>query len=335
MEIQKKDKITLLLPGLLLVIIMALIAKKLSALIAPVMALESLSIAIVLGILYAQFIKVRPNQVAGVRFGLKQVLKAGIVLLGFKLNLKAMVALGGSLFILVILFASLVLVLALLLGRSFKINQRLALLVGIGSSICGASAIVALAPCMEAEEEDAVVAVAVISLLGTIGVIAYTFIGLSLPAITDVQFGLWSGLSLQGVAHALAAAFARGEVAGEMGTLIKMTRVLLIMPLSVGLSYVFKPANPSGKPGRRMVVPVYVLLFIVSALIHSFNLLPVWLDTWLADIGSFFILLSMTAMGLSVHLKDFLERGKGALAMGSVLFIILSVAALAIIRIMY
>ncbi len=284
--------------------------------------LEALTIAIIIGIIYNNTIGTQDILQPGVKFSLKKLLKVGIVLLGFKLNIGAMLQLGPKVLTMVLIFVPTALILSIFLGRLFKANKHLSVLIGVGSCICGASAVVALTPCINAEEEDSVIAVSIVSFLGAIGVLIYSAIGASNGInLTPVQYGAWSGLTLQGVAHALAAAFALGDVSGEIGTIVKMARVLMLVPVSVVLSYMFNKGTPENK---KASFPMYVLYFILAGIINSFGILPKSITTILTEASSLLILMSMTAMGLSVSFKSILNKGMQALLVGALLFFILS-----------
>jgi len=316
--------------GLALVLAVSLAATFLDEVLAPVIRLEALTIAIVLGMIYANTAGVGDRLRPGIRFSLKQLLKAGIVLLGFKLNLEAVVELGPRVLTMVVVYVSAVLTLAWLLGKRMGVESRLAALVGVGSSICGASAVVAMALCVGADDDDSVIAVSVVSFLGAIGVIIYTAVAKSAAVMDPIQYGVWSGLTLHGVAHALAAAFAMGDQAGAVGTLVKMTRVLMLVPVSLVLAGCFRTRDSGGKAAG---FPIYVLLFIVAGVIGGLGVLPAAITDLCVRISSLFILMAMTAMGLSVHFGSVVRRGAAALGMGAVLFAVMSgVAFVAVLK---
>lgn len=220
------------------------------------------------------------------------------------------------------------------LGKRFNVEEKLAVLVGVGSSICGASAIVAMSSVIDADDRDAVVSVAIVSFLGGIGVLIYGAIASMGLGLSITEYGVWSGLSLQGVAHAIAAAFAMGDKAGEVGTIVKMTRVLMLVPMSIYLSQHFGQKSSEGYSNRAKV-PVYVLLFIVMIIINSLGIVPVGAISILKQTSSFLILMAMTGMGLSIKFSEIFKKGKDALVMGTVLFLIISVVFLVIAKIMY
>lgn len=331
------DNLKPLIPGISITIILAIISKLLGEFLSPVLTLEALTIGIVLGMLYANTIKVSPVLKPGISLVSKKWLTYGIVLLGFKLNFQLLADMGLSMLILVMLWVPTLLLSARFIGIKMGLGEKLATLIGVGSSICGASAIMAMAPSIKAEDDDALIAVGVVSLLGAIGVIVYSFIATISP-ITDVQYGLWSGLTLQGVAHALAGAFARGEFAGQMGTFIKMERVLMLAPMTVMLATFFAKKEGDStdvalKWWKR--IPLYVLLFIGAGIISSTGLLPENLINLLGKVSGYLILCAMIGMGLSVHISTLRRKGGRALFMGSLYFTLLSIVGYTIIICMY
>lgn len=284
--------------------------------------LEALTIAIIIGIIYNNTIGTSDTLKYGVKFSLKRLLKIGIVLLGFKLNIYSIMKLGPKILVMVLIYVPLALTLAILLRKVFGVNKKLATLLGIGSCICGASAVVAMAPCINAEDDDSVIAVSIVSFLGAIGVLVYSAVAASGLSLSDVQYGVWSGISLHGVAHALAAAFARGDVSGEIGTFVKMTRVLMLVPVSIALGYLFN--NDKSEVSKKAKFPMYVLYFIIAGVLNSFGVIPEGITKILTKTSSIFILMAMTAMGLSVDFKSLINKGVKAFLLGTLIFAILS-----------
>jgi len=301
--------------------------------------IETLTIGIILGLLVANTFNLSKDFKPGISFSLKKILKWGIVLLGVKLNFSLLISLGPKILGLILFLITVALTGAYLLGKLGHLSKKLSVLLGVGSSICGASAIVAMGPVIHADDEDVAISVTVISLLGAIGVILYSFAGKYLP-LTDLQYGIWSGSSLQGVAHALAAAGARGpeNVSLEIGTIVKMARVAMLGPVAVILGLIFSTdTNAKGANRHHVHFPKYVLYFIILGLLStlntSFHLLPTTFTAfnysfdiieWLKSFSNFFILMAMVAMGLSVNLKSFEKKAVKALIVCSLVFIILS-----------
>jgi len=184
-----------------------------------------------------------------------------------------------------------------------------------------------MAPTIDADDDDAIIAVGVVSLLGAVGVLVYSGIA-AVSSMTDVQYGIWSGLSLQGVAHALAAAFARGDVAGEVGTFIKMERVLMLVPMSVILGSIFTKGRTGSK---RATFPMYVLYFIIAGALASTGWIPSNILKLLGKGSSYFILMSMIGMGLMVDFASLRSKGAKALVMGGSLFIGIAVVSYVVV----
>lgn len=301
--------------GLLLVFAIALLATKLSAFLEPKFQIEVLTLAIVLGIAISNVFALPKIFDKGIAFALKDILVYGIVLLGFKLNYKAILELGPSLLFWTLIYMSFVFVVIYFLNKVFKLDTKLATLIGVGSSVCGAAAVIALAPSIGADEEDSVIAVSIVSFLGAIGVILYAAIAVT-PALNDLQFGVWAGLTLHGVAHALAGAFAKGAVSGEIGTVVKMTRVLMLVPISIILSMTFH----QGGSAKRAKVPRYVWYFALVGLVNATGIFPAFFVKVATELSNWFILLAMTAMGLGVHFKSIAGKGLKAVVFGTLLF---------------
>ncbi|TCO78667.1 YeiH family protein [Marinisporobacter balticus] len=314
------------IPGLIFVFCISVVSKLMNEWMSPSIQLEALTIGIILGMIIKNTLGVKESFNPGIQVSLKKLLKVGIILLGFKMNFSAIANLGPRVLVMVVIFVFIALTLSILLGKALKVNTKLAALVGVGSCICGAAAIVAVTPCIDAKEEDSVLAVSIISFLGAIGVIMYSSISV-VSSMTDMQYGIWSGVSLQGVAHALAAAFAR-EGSGEIGTFVKMARVLMLVPVSIILGFVF---NTSGKEGKRASFPMYVLYFILVGVIASLGILPIYFLKKLTTLSSWCILMAMISMGLMVNFKTIKDKGLQVILLGSTIFLTLSVTTYFII----
>lgn len=326
--------------GLIITLAIAIISMLLNAYILPF--IETLTIGIILGIFVANFYTLPADYDLGITFALKKILKWGIVLLGVKLNFALFISLGPMIALLIVFMITLALVSASYIGKHYKLPPKLAILLGVGSSICGASAIVAMGPAIQAEEEETAIAVTVISLLGAIGVIIYSFAAKYLP-LTDMQYGIWSGISLQGVAHALAAAGARGSdnLSLEIGTLVKMARVACLGPVAIVLQRKFAVQNSN----QRLKMPRYVLNFILVGCLFTvnayYNIFPtvfsidtieVDLISSIKSLSNLFILMAMVAMGLKVNLKSMRSDALNALKVCSIVFAVLSITSFVLLQ---
>ncbi|BEP29558.1 YeiH family protein [Helicovermis profundi] len=310
--------------GIIFVSSLSVIAIIVSKLLSNYIKIEALTIGIILGIIVVNNFKIPKSFEDGIIFSQKKLLKYGIVLLGFKMSISGLNVLGVKSIFLVIGYISLAIFLGIYLGKLFKVNPKTSLLISLGSSICGASAIVALSDSVKAKTEDTALAVSTISLLGALGVFIYTFV-FNLGKIDVIHYGLWSGLTLHGVAHAIAAAGAGGDASKEIGTMIKLLRVLMLVPVSIILSKFFK------SEGKTAKMPQYLIWFIVTSIIGITKIIPSEITKYILSLSDLFILIAMTGLGLHVHFKIIKKQAKNAILMGSVLFLILSTIGLSAI----
>jgi uncharacterized integral membrane protein (TIGR00698 family) len=315
-----------LLPGIILVFLLALVSRVLAGLISPVFNLESLTVGILLGIILAATVKIPNFLRPGLDWSQKSLLALGVILLGFRLNFPAMAAAGPRVLILVLIFVPSVIVLGVGVGKLLGANIRLAILIGVGTAICGSSAVAALAPTIGAEEEEIVVAVSIISVLGAIGVLIYSGVAVVYQG-SDAGFGVWSGLTLHNVAHALAAAFVRGEAAGEIGTVVKLTRVVMLAFVAPALGLVFRDQ----KTGRKSGIPGYVVYFLAAAVMGNLLPFPVSILSVISTISSTLITMAMIAMGLAVSFGTLRAKGGRALMTGALLFFLSSLTGLLLV----
>ncbi len=321
-----------LIPGIVVVALVQYLAGHLTGFI-PL--LDSLTMGILLGILINNLVPLPEALRPGIKFTEKQVLKWGIVLLGIELNFALIWQLGGKILTLVVLMVAFGLTMSWVLAKLLRVNTKLATLIGVGSSICGASAIAAVEPIVGPEKEDVAISAAVISLLGAAGVLAFPLLGAALQ-MGELPYGVWAGSSLQGVAHAVAAAMAYGDVSGEIGTLVKMGRVVLLAPVALILTWIF--SRGTGKQAKN-VFPLYVLGFIAVGLLATLGLLQrnINLGIFTVDLklmSKLTITAAMVAMGLGVNLKSLGSRGLRAMLLGAVLFLSISGATFTIIRLL-
>ena len=312
------------LPGILFCAVLAYISKTF----ANYLPINSLTIGIILGILYSNTVGLHKHLQIGTKYTVKKLLKLGIILLGVELNFVALYQAGPKIIVLAFTVVFLGVFVAPVIGRFLGLSFKLATLLGVGSAICGTSAIVAVAPVIKAQENDTALSVAIISLLGAFGVLIFPLLG-SVLNFSDAQFGFWTGSSLQGVAHALAAAGARNNVALEMATYVKMARIVLIAPVSVFLSARF---NKDSAKKSHAKIPSYIILFILVAVVSSvgllnFNIYEIVAKDILKIISKELILWSMIAMGLGVNFSNIKSFGAKAGISAVVIFAIITVVA--------
>ena len=269
---------------------------------------EALVLAIFLGMFIRLAWKPSPTCQAGIAFSAKQLLELAVMLLGASLDL-TLVAKSGSLLLLVIVG-----IVAASLGVSYGASRllglprRLSILVACGNSICGNSAIAAVAPVIGASSEDVGASISFTAILGVLTVIGLPLL-VTLFALSATQYGILAGLTVYAVPQVLAATLPVGLVSTQMGTFVKLARVLLLGPIVVALSFAFRradatPASADRRSGRALTwVPWFVPAFLLFAGLRSAGAIPQGATAPIASVAGVLTIVSMAALGLNVDLK--------------------------------
>jgi uncharacterized integral membrane protein (TIGR00698 family) len=235
----------------------------------------------------------------GVRFFARPLLRFGIVLMGVRLDFGRLAEAGPRVLAVDVLVVALGALAIVALGRSLAVRKSLALLLGVGTAVCGASAIAAIGPLARADEEDVAVSIGLISLVGTIGVLTYPALA-RVFGLSDAAYGLVCGATLQEVPQVLAASFARTQETGDFGTLVKLTRVALLAPLALVLAGLERA--PGAKPSwRTLPIPGFLLGFLALGVARSVGLVPEALVPWIENASKLVLAAAMAAVGLGVH----------------------------------
>ena len=349
------QRISSYLPGLYLVVAVAVVARYLHSLIPnPSMAraVSEVFIAVILGLHIRNAIGYSPRFAPGVKFALQRILRVGIILLGLRLSLQDVLATGLSSLLLILASMALALTLAYFGGRLLKIPPRLATLLGVGTAICGNTAIVATAPMIEAPDEDISVAVATITFFGTLAVLLYPVIGYFM-GLTDHTFGLWVGTAVNDTSQVVAAGAAFSDKARDIATIVKLTRNTLMVPIMIVIGTVYarsqnrQGAGAAARYSFSKVVPWFVVGFLALTLVRS---LGVWLGVLpqnvanpgtltaaasllrLVDqVATFAILMALSAIGLGTDAGAVRRTGIKPFALGVVVAATLALFSLAAI----
>lgn len=274
------DTLWHVLPGLALAAIGSLAAVLLSRLAS---GLSAISVAVVLGIIVANTAQLPRVMGPGLSIAAKQILRIGVVLLGFRLALQDVVALGPGAFFLIVSVSTGTLTGVMWLGRSLGLSRGLSMLAGVGFAICGASAIAAAQGTVKAKEEEVTAALGLVLLFGTISIGLLPLMAglLDLPSAVA---GAWIGASVHDVGQAVAAAEIVGEGALEVAVLVKIGRVLLLGPVMIILAVLMRKEQASKSSSENVrLLPWFVLAFILAVLMRSIDVIP---ESGLAAIAS-------------------------------------------------
>jgi uncharacterized integral membrane protein (TIGR00698 family) len=303
-----------LLPGLLLTVFIAICALFTSA---HCPGLGSICFAIVIGMLFGNLLPAQPALDAGLAFAENRILPIAIAMMGAELELHALGQLGGKAFLIVLPPMALSIGCSLALGRMLKLPRKAALVLGVGNSVCGSSAILAAAPAIKAEKKEVAVAIASVNLMGTIGLFTLPILAHLLELSAQNTSYLLGG-SLQAIGQVVAAGFSVSNSVGEAAVVIKMLRVLMIGPIVVILHLIFK--SSSSEPGqKKRYIPDYIIGFIAFAVLasvfqHDTLILPRvrWGATQL-------MLIAMAAVGFRIQFKSLIVHGAKAVGLVAML----------------
>lgn len=244
--------------------------------------LSAVLLALLLGLLLRNLIPPLAALKPGADFVIKRILLAGIVLLGASLDFYNLLRTGLGVLAGAIVLIVVVVLAAMWLGRRLRLGGRLALLLGIGTAICGSSAIVAAAPVIESDDRDVALSVSTVNLLGVIAMLLFPALAALLTLSPEV-YGVWCGLAIHATPQVIAAGFAHptdGQIAGEVATIVKLVRISMLGPaiFVIGAIYAHYRRQQAVYVGQPIdytrLVPGFMLLFLVAAFLRTAGFLP-------------------------------------------------------------
>ncbi|MDA9433729.1 membrane protein [Bradyrhizobium sp. CCBAU 51627] len=330
------DSTAVIVPGLVAALLIAALAGWLRTL--PLLSVISpMMLAMLIGITLNNVVGQPSWTRGGILFSQRRLLRIGIVLLGLQLTFADIASLGVTGFVILAAALSSTFVFTLHTARFLRVDEKLAKLIAAGTCVCGASAVVATNVVVGGKEEDVTYAVACVTIFGTIAMFFFPFLP-DLLHLDAREFGLWTGSSVHEIAQVVAASFQRGQVAGETGTIAKLSRVMMLAPLVLAMDLLSR----SGAVGeaaemskRTPAAPWFVLGFIVATCINSIGIIPVELKSNLIWFTTFLLTVALAAMGMHTDLANLQKRGFGPALLGSLASIFIGVFSLVCIKLLY
>ena len=326
------DRYGRLLPGLLLSGIIAWGAIALGKLEwMQSHGMSALTLAIMLGIVLGNsvYIRLAPACGAGVAFSKQTLLRLGIILYGFRLTFQDIGQVGLAGIAIDALVLASTFGLAMFLGtRVFKLERNCAILIGAGSSICGAAAVMATEPVVKGRSADVTVAVSTVVVFGTIAIFLYPVLyqlnqGWQVLGATPTAFGVYIGSTVHEVAQVVAAGKSIGQEAANAAVIAKMVRVMMLAPFLVILSAVLargKAKVGSHDKAAKLAIPWFAFIFIGVVAFNSLGLLPAAMVATITDIDTALLAMAMAALGLTTHMSAIRRAGIKPLLLAGLLF---------------
>jgi uncharacterized integral membrane protein (TIGR00698 family) len=335
-ETRRRGYATDLWPGLFLtgaIAAMAFVVREIPGLglVSPLIA------AIVIGIVVHNTIGTPQRAKDGVTFSLRRILRFAIMLLGFQLTMHQIeeVGLGGF----AVIVASLIATFSFTtwLGRVMGVAPKLTQLIAAGTSICGASAVIATNTVTRGHDEDVAYAVACVTIFGSFAMLAYPL----LPAVVGLDphaFGLWAGASIHEIAQVVAASFQDGQASGEFGTIAKLSRVMLLAPFVITLGLIAARRQARALPeestsGGKAPMPWFLVGFIVLVALNSVLTVPAAFKAAVVPATTFLLSMALAAMGLETDISKLRARGLRPLLLGAASSVFISCFSLALIKV--
>ena len=293
--------------------------------------MSEVTIAVLLALVVGRLAVARsPVLAPGLHLASQRFLRLGIILLGARLSVAQLVAIGLPAVVVVVVTMAAAIAIVLALSRVAAIEARLAVLLAVGAAVCGNTAVVATSPVIGARPRDTAYAVTTVTLFGTLAVFAYPLIG-HLGHFADAVFGLWSGIAINDTSQVVAASSAYSPGALEVATVVKLIRNALMAPLLLGIAWTWlRQMGAAGDTGTgvRRALPLFVLGFIALSAIRSTGLITAGVADVFDAAARILILVALAAVGLSVRLEDLRAVGPRPLLVGLGAAIIVGVATI-------
>jgi len=258
------------------------------------------------------------------------------------MQIKNVLAVGSRSLLIMLFTLTAAFVTAAVMYRIIRVPGKQAVLIGVGTCICGGSAIAATAPVIDADDQDIAQSISTIFLFNIIAVFIFPAIG-RLLGLSDSGFGLWAGTAVNDTSSVVAAAAAWSEAAGNntalaLATIVKLTRTLLIIPVTLVLAIAMartakkSQSDGAGKGSFNIVkiFPWFVIGFVIAALINSFGFLPQTVPPFLSQCGKFMIVMAMAAIGLSTDVRKLVLGGWRPILLGFACWVAVAVVSLAV-----
>jgi uncharacterized integral membrane protein (TIGR00698 family) len=260
----------------------------------------------------------------------KRLLRWGIVLLGFSVSFGAIAGLGFGTIGLVVVTLVVTLLVTTWLGQRARLDPVRSLLIGTGFAICGASAIAAMEDAAGADEEDVAVGVAMVTLFGTVAMVALPLLARPL-GLSDAEFGIWAGASIQEVGQVVAAAGAGGAAVVAVAVVVKLTRVLLLAPVVAAVSIRRRMTDPgrSGAGKRPPIVPLFVLGFLACVAVRSTGVVPTGALDVISRVQVVALGAALFGMGAGVQISALFRRSGPVLVVATLSTLLVAGVSLA------
>lgn len=291
--------------------------------------------AILIGMLLSGLVSKYEFFDGGIGFTSKKILQYAVILLGFGMNIGTILESGKDSIPVILSTISVSLITAYILTKALKIDRKIGILIGVGSSICGGSAIAATAPVIKAEEDDIAKAISVIFLFNVLAALIFPTLG-GILGFSNEGLGLFAGTAVNDTSSVTATASAWDAIHGsntlQLATVVKLTRTLAIIPITIVLSvYESKRSNEmSEKLKIYELVPSFIILFVFASIISTAFPLQASFIGLTKFLSKFFITMAMGAIGLKTNIVKLIKTGGSAIFVGFICWLFISLTSIGV-----
>lgn len=332
-------KIVKLFPGIILSVMIAALAVWLESLL-PIHLIGAAVIAMFIGIILNYFLRETKIFAAGMKFTSKKILRIAIILLGLSLNITTILEVGKM--------SLLVMVFTLLtcfgggyfIGRALGLNWKLSNLISAGTGICGGSAIAAIAPTIDADDNDIAYAMSATFLFDMAMIVLFPIMGRAM-GMTAEAFGIWAGTAVNDTSSVVATGYAFSEAAGDYATMVKLTRTLAIIPTVITFAFVqlhLKKKEASEKSGEKgelkakfsitKIFPWFILGFLAMSVVASIFEIPASVVSGTKSVSKFLMVCALAAIGLNTSFSSMRKAGIRPMIHGFIISALVVIVAL-------
>ena len=272
------------------------------------------------------------------KFTSKKILKFAIILLGASLSINVIVSVGKMTLLVMVFTFLMCFGGGYFIRKLFKLNWKLSNLISAGTGICGGSAVAAIAPVIDAEDQDIAFAMSSTFLFDMVMVALYPIMG-RLLGLSDIAYGIWAGTSVNDTASVVASGYAFSEAAGDFATMVKLTRTIAIIPTVVVFAFIgirmkqkeLQAESGSKKVNITKVIPWFIVGFLALAVLNSVGCIPAEVSSVLKTASKFLMVTALAAIGLSTSITDFKNAGLAPMFYGITIDTLVTLTALIVI----
>ena len=290
---------------------------------------------IVLGIIINNTLSKPENTISGINFTSKKILQWAIIVLGAGLSLNQVLKTGLESLTVTIATLSAAFIAAYWFGKLMGIPWKLKSLIGVGTAICGGSAIAAISPIIDADEMEVAYSISTVFLFNIIAVLIFPPLG-HLFGFSDKAFGLWAGTAINDTSSVVAAGYAFSNAAGEYATIVKLTRTTMIIPISIIFAIIIAAKKKKEEANKNQAVnysikrvfPWFILWFLIASLLNTVGLFKGNIILYINSLGKFLIVMALSAVGLSADFKKMMKTGVKPIFLGLIVWFIVAVTSI-------